>query len=55
MPLPLIFIGIGAASAALGIGKGIKAGVDIKDAKDTNNYANNIIESVKKAWKLKEN
>lgn len=43
MPLPLLFIGLGAAGAALGIGKGIKAGVDAKDANDTNQLANNIV------------
>lgn len=43
MPLPLLFIGLGAAGAALGIGKGIKAGVDTKDANDTNRLANNIV------------
>lgn len=47
MPLPLLFIGIGAATGALGIGKGIKAGIDMKDAKDTNQYANNIVENAK--------
>jgi hypothetical protein len=41
MPIPFLFIGIGAA--ALGVGKSIKAGIDQKDANDTNERARNII------------
>ena len=45
MPLPL-FLGIGAAvAAAVGVGAGIKAGIDEKDAKDTNRRASDIIET----------
>jgi hypothetical protein len=43
MPLPLILAGIGAAAAALGIGKGIKAAVDTKDAKRINQRAEDLI------------
>ncbi|MBR0497154.1 MAG: hypothetical protein IJJ71_13405 [Treponema sp.] len=48
MPIPIILGGIAAGTAALGIGKGIKAGVDMKDAKDTNKYAKRIIADAKK-------
>ena len=33
MPIPLLFIGIGAGLGALGVGKGVKAGVDNNEAK----------------------
>lgn len=48
MPLPLILGGIAVGTAALGIGKGIKAGADMKDAGDTNEYAKKIIKESKK-------
>lgn len=47
MPIPFLFIGIG-ASAALGIGKSIKAGVDQKEANDTNDRAKRIIDDATK-------
>ena len=43
MPIPFLFIGIGAATAAVGVGKTIKAGADQKDAKETNEYAQRIV------------
>lgn len=43
MPIPLLLIGIGAGAAALGIGKSVKAGVDQKDANDTNERAQNTV------------
>lgn len=49
MPIPLVFIGIGAASAALGVGKGIKAGVDMKEAKRTNKEATDIVNEAKES------
>ena len=52
MPLPLILGGVAIGTAALGIGKGIKAGVDMKDASDTNKYAKRIIAEAKKDLKL---
>ena len=52
MPLPLILGGVAIGTAALGIGKGIKAGVDMKDASDTNKYAKRIIADAKKDLKL---
>jgi len=45
MPLPLIIAG--AAAAALGIGKGIKAAVDSKEAKNVNQSAEELIEEAK--------
>jgi hypothetical protein len=47
MPIPFLLIGIGAATAALGIGKGIKAAVDNSDANDLNDRANGILEQAK--------
>lgn len=47
MPIPLFLIALGAGAAALGVGKSIKAGVDMKDAKETNNLAQNIIDQSK--------
>ena len=36
MPIPFLFIGAAVATGALGVGKSIKAGVDQKNANDTN-------------------
>jgi hypothetical protein len=47
MPLPLLAIGIGAGLTALGVGKGIKAGVDTKKATDVNSQANNTVSKAK--------
>ena len=47
MPLPLVFIIPAILSGSLGVGKGIKAGVDMKNAKDTNEQANNLLENEK--------
>lgn len=44
MPLPLLFIGVAAATGSLGIGKGIKAGVDANEAKKINKSANELVE-----------
>jgi hypothetical protein len=46
MPLPLI-IAAAAAAAALGVGKGIKAGIDTKQASDVNAQANGVITRAK--------
>lgn len=43
MPIPLLFIGIGAAAGAFGVGKSIKAGVDQKEANETNERADDIV------------
>lgn len=47
MPLPLLFIALAAGTAALGVGKTVKAGVDIHDAKKTNEKANDIVDDAK--------
>ncbi len=47
MPLPLLFIIPAAALGAVGVGKGVKAGIDIKDAKDTNAAANQCVNEAK--------
>lgn len=51
MPIPFLFIGIAAGTAALGVGKGIKAGIDQKDANETNEEARDIIDRATKAAK----
>lgn len=43
MPIPLLFIGAAVGSAAFGVGKSIKAGVDQKEANETNERADDII------------
>lgn len=48
MPIPLLFIGIGLGTAALGIGKGVKAGIDQKDANNTNAHAQSIVDDATK-------
>lgn len=56
MPIPLLFIGIGLGTAALGIGKGVKAGIDQKDANNTNAHAQNIVDdATKKAETSRKN
>lgn len=56
MPIPFLLIGIGAGAAALGLGKTVKAGVDQKEAKETNERAQDIIESTtKKVNKYRKN
>ena len=52
MPLPLLFIGIAAATSATGVGKTIKAGVDQSHAKKINANANDMVEA--EAQKLDE-
>lgn len=48
MPIPFLFIGIGAGAAALGIGKTVKAGIDQKDANETNSQAQEIADRAAK-------
>lgn len=48
MPIPLLFIGIGAATATFGVGKSIKAGIDQKEANRTNERADDIIKNASK-------
>ena len=44
MPIPFLLIGIGAGSAAVGVGKSVKAGFDQKNASETNKQARAIAE-----------
>lgn len=44
MPLPLLFIGVAAATGGLGVGKTIKAGVDANSAKRINRTANESVD-----------
>ena len=44
MPLPILFIGIIAATSATGVGSGIKAGIDQHKAKLLNNNSNDRLE-----------
>lgn len=48
MPIPLLFIGIGAAAGVFGVGKSIKAGTDQKEANETNERADDIIKGASK-------
>ena len=52
MPLPLLFIGIAAATGGLGVGKTIKAGIDANNAKKINKNANEIVRLHKKYFKI---
>ncbi len=52
MPLPLLVPIILGGVATLGVGKGIKAAVDQKDANDTNRLANSIADDAVKAANL---
>lgn len=47
MPIPFLFIAIGAGTAALGVGKTVKAGIDNKNAKEINIRAQDRIDEAK--------
>ena len=47
MPIPFLFIAAGVGTGLLGVGKGIKAGIDQKEANDTNDAAEYKIEHAK--------
>lgn len=47
MPLPLLFILGAAATTAVGVGKSVKAGIDQKDANNTNERATRIVNRAK--------
>lgn len=47
MPIPFLFIAVGVGTGLLGVGKSIKAGMDQKEANDTNNAAEYTIEHAK--------
>jgi len=44
MPLPLLFIGVAAATGSLGVGKSIKAGIDAYNTKKINKSANELVQ-----------
>ena len=44
MPLPLLFIGVAAATGTFGIGSTVKAGIDANTAKNINKSANQIVQ-----------
>lgn len=48
MPIPLLFIGLGAATGAFGVGKSIKAGFDQSEANKTNERADEIVADASK-------
>lgn len=48
MPLPLLFIGVAAASGMFGIGGTVKAGVDAKNAKQINKSASELVQEATK-------
>lgn len=48
MPIPLLFMGVAAATGSVGLGKTIKAGVDTNTAKKLNKSANQLIEDASK-------
>ena len=45
MPLPLLFIGVAAATGSVGVGSTIKAGIDANKAKRVNQNANDIVQN----------
>lgn len=45
MALPLLFIGVAAATGSFGVGSTIKAGVDANKAKNLNQTANEIVQN----------
>lgn len=47
MPIPLLFIAAGAGTALFGVGKGIKASVDQKEASDTNKVSEYTVKQAK--------
>ncbi len=47
MPIPFLFIAAGVGTGLLGVGKGIKAAINQKDANDTNQAAEYMIEHAK--------
>ena len=44
MPVPILFIGVAAATGSLGVGKSIKAGIDASNASRINKDANEIVQ-----------
>ena len=52
MPIPFAFIALGAGTAALGIGKGVKAGADQQEANETNERAQNLVDRATEKAKI---
>ena len=48
MPLPLLFIGLAAATGTLGVGKSVKAGIDTSAASSLNKSANELVDAATK-------
>ncbi len=44
MPVPILFIGVAAATGSVGIGKSIKAGIDASNASKINKNANELVQ-----------
>ena len=56
MPIPFLFIAAGVGTGLLGVGKGIKAGIDQKEASDTNHASEYKVEHAKETTnKSREN
>lgn len=56
MPIPFLFIAAGVGTGLLGVGKGIKAGIDQKEASDTNRASEYKVEHAKESVnKCREN
>lgn len=49
MPIPFLFIAAGVGTGLVGVGKGIKAGIDQKEASDTNHASRNKVEHAKES------
>lgn len=47
MPIPFLFIAAGVGTGLVGVGKGIKAGIDQKEANDTNHAAEYVVDRAK--------
>lgn len=55
MPIPFLFIGIGASTAAVGLGKSIIAGKNQHEANKTNDIARDIIETATQSANVSRN
>ena len=58
MPIPFLVVALGAvaaSTASVGVGKSIKGGIDQKDAKNTNQRAEEIVDVAKKAAERSKN
>lgn len=55
MPIPLLFIAAGAGTALFGVGKGVKAGIDQKEANVERMYEIYFKESMSKEEYMRQN